>query len=195
MGDELRDRLRRIDPMHPGVPTEAADRPPARDRLERIMSTPTPPDGRPYRPRLRYALAAGAAAAALTVAGVAVFAGGSDPAGPPLELSTGDPGIMASCLPVGADLLADMPVAFAGTVDSIDDERITLSVDRWYRGGDAGQVELTGITDLNMMISVIDFRVGEQYLITATDGRINYCGFSAPATPELEALFEEAYGG
>lgn len=194
MGDELRDRLQRIDPMHPGVPTEAADGSSARDRLERIMSTPTSPEPRP-RPRFRYALAAGAVAAALAVAGVAVLVGGDEPAGPPLELSVGDPGIMASCLPVTAELLADMPVAFAGTVDAVDDDRITLTVDRWYRGGDAGQVRLTGITDLNIMISVIDFEVGERYLVTATGGRINYCGFSAAATPELEALFEEAFGG
>ncbi len=37
------------------------------------------------------------------------------------------------------------------------------------------------------------FRVGERYLVTATDGTVNGCGFSGPATPELERAFEEAF--
>jgi hypothetical protein len=36
--------------------------------------------------------------------------------------------------------------------------------------------------------------LGEQYLITATDGNVNYCGFSGPSTPELRSAFEEAFG-
>jgi hypothetical protein len=40
----------------------------------------------------------------------------------------------------------------------------------------------------------VPFEAGGQYLITAYDGNVNYCGFSGPSTPELRSAYEEAFG-
>ena len=47
---------------------------------------------------------------------------------------------------------------------------------------------------LEALVGGIDFEVGEQYLITAADGVVNYCGYSAPATVDMVAAFDEAFG-
>jgi len=47
---------------------------------------------------------------------------------------------------------------------------------------------------LEALIGGIPFESGEQYLITAYDGQVNYCGFSGPSTPEFRASFVEAFG-
>lgn len=201
MHDELRDRLRAIDPMPPGVPTSPVTAPPSRDLLEHIMTSPTiDRPTPPPRTRRRLGLAATAAASLAAVAVVAVvgLGGGSDPdpvAAAPLELTLGASDALASCLPVSADLLAPMPVAFEGTVETIESETVVLTVGRWFTAGEAQRVSLLAPAGMEALIGGIDFQVGASYLITATDGVVNYCGFSAPATPDLRAMFEEAFGG
>jgi hypothetical protein len=87
-----------------------------------------------------------------------------------------------------------MPVAFEGTVVASEGDSVTLDVDRWFKGGEASQVVLRAPQGLEALIDGIAFEVGSQYLITATDGNVNYCGFSAKSTPEMRAAFEEAFG-
>lgn len=204
--EELRDRLRRIDPApsedHIEPPTSAS----ARALRERIMNTDTTTDepagataaGRAER---RTWLLASAAALLVVAGGLAVvlLGGGDDGAddvatGPPLALSLPAGDMMASCLPVDAAVLADMPTAFAGTATAIEGERVTLDVDRWYTDGDAGTVELHATSGQVALNAGFEFQVGERYLVSATDGTVNLCGFSGPATPELTELFEEAFG-
>jgi len=48
---------------------------------------------------------------------------------------------------------------------------------------------------MQALIGGIDFVEGEQYLITASEGNVNYCGFSGPATPEYRSAFEEVFSG
>lgn len=205
--DELRHRLHRIDPAPDEVAMEAATTPSSRARLERIMSTSTAPSDRPAdqgpaspTSRTRWLLA-GAAAVLLVVGLLAIsLTGGGDDegdvaAGPPLELSLGAGDAMASCLPVEAQHLAAMPVAFAGTATAVEDERVTLDVDRWYRGGDAGVVQLHATSGQAALIAGFDFEIGDRYLISASEGSVSFCGFSGPETPELTALFDEAFGG
>ena len=218
--DELRDRIARIDPAR-DVPTEPITGARARTLLEDIMKTPihldadgrsnsdggtTPPSdvgpARSKSPR-RWWLGAGAAAAvvALAVAGAAiggVFDGSSAPdtASPPLRLSAGegqDP--MAMCVQLTPEVVADVPVAFAGTATAVDGEIVTLDVTKWYVGGDATTVELTAPNGLEALIGGIDFEVGQQYLVSAYDGVVNYCGFSGPATPELQSIYDAAFPG
>ena len=89
MTDQLRERLARLDPMHPGVDTE----PPSRELLEGIMSTPVieQPETGPEQKSNRWLVGIAAAAAlVLAVAGaIALTGGGTDPvaSGPPLELT------------------------------------------------------------------------------------------------------------
>lgn len=165
------------------------------------MQTPTVERPQPATPtrRRRFGLLATAAAAVVAVAvvGVITLGGGGDPAptaSEPLQLGIGQSDALASCLPVSAEILAPMPVAFEATATSVDGEAVTLSVVRWFAGGDAATVELVAPDGMEALIGGIDFVEGERYLVTATDGVVNYCGFTGLATPELTAIFEQAFG-
>lgn len=116
--------------------------------------------------------------------------------GPAMELSLGDDSLLASCLPVDATTLSGMSPAFAATATAIESGKVTLAVDRWYAGGgDASSVELSAQPGQAALIAGFDFEVGEQYLITAANGNVNFCGYSGPATPELTNLFNQAFPG
>lgn len=169
--------------------------------IESPNDGPTTPGTPGQRPSRRPAWWLAAAAALLVVlGGVAAFVAGDDgdepdvAAGPALELSLGESDVMASCMPVEARFLADMPVAFAGTAESVEGEVVTLSVDRWYTGGDADQVVLRSAAGMEALIGGITFEPGQQYLVSATDGTVNFCGYSGPATPELTGIYEDAFG-
>ena len=196
MTDQLRERIARLDPMHQGVDTE----PPSRELLEGIMSTPVveQPETGPEQKSNRWLVGIAAAAAlVLAVGGVIAFTGGgTDPvaAGPPLELNAAREDAMASCIMFSVEELARAPLAFEGTATAVDGDTVTLTVDEWFKGGDAGQVVLNAPPDLVALIGGIPFEVGRQYLITAYDGNVNYCGFSGPSTPEFRADFEQAFG-
>lgn len=211
--DELRTRLARHDPAPAGTPVDPVTSPRAQELVERVMQSPDiqtvlPPDradeltAHRHRPWL-IRLAAALLAALVTV----VVLGGGDPEDSPagdasggedpttLALSLPDSGVANSCIVFDVEFLAEMPVALAGTVTAIQPRRVTIDVDRWYRGGDADLVTI-GIQDGNSVaLDGVDFREGERYLVTATDGVVNGCGFTGPATPELEQAFEEAFGG
>ena len=58
MTDELRDSLRRLDPMHPGVPTTFGTDTSSRRRLEDIMTDTTTTDIGTQGSRRWYAVAA-----------------------------------------------------------------------------------------------------------------------------------------
>jgi hypothetical protein len=84
-------------------------------------------------------------------------------------------------------------LAFEGTVTSIDGDVVTLDVGHWFKGGDAATVVLSAPSGLNALIGGMDFKSGDTYLITATEGTVNYCGYSGPSTPEFRASFEKAF--
>ena len=219
MNDELREQLRQLDPMHPDVSVEPLTTPSSRARMETIMNTPlidqdrsTNDSGRPVnrtprhtaiegRSRKSWTLLAGVAAAAIVAVGSAVVignSGGDDgsqvAAGPPLELSLGDSDATSMCMMFDVAILADMSPAFAGTAIAVDGDTVTLDVDRWYTGGDAGTVVLHG-TGGSAALDGMTFETGQRYLITAAQGNVNFCGFSGPATPELTSAFDQAFGG
>ncbi len=200
MNDELRNRINRLDPMHSGVPTEPPTTPSSIRRMERVMSTSTQQaPTRVPEPNKRWVPALATLAVVAVAVGAFMFSGAggeSQPvAGPPLQLSLGDDNALASCIMFDVAILRDAQVAFEGTVTSVDGAQGTLSVDHWYKGGDAGEVILTGGSeDMVSLIGAFPLEVGSSYLITATDGNVNFCGFSGPATPELRGYFDEAFG-
>jgi hypothetical protein len=192
---ELRKRIKALDPMTHGVEARPVDEIVSQEMLEGIMEHPV----ESTRNGPAFYLLAAAAVAALVIGGVALFNGDTaEPdvvASPPLELSLGESDTLASCLAPSAEVLADTPLAFAGTATSVDGEKVTLTVDEWFVGGDAGTVELSAPGGLVALTGGIDFVQGEQYLISAYDGTVNYCGFSGPVTPELQAMYDEAFPG
>lgn len=110
-----------------------------------------------------------------------------------VELSLGEADALASCLEFNTATLAEMPVALLGTVDAVDGEQVTLRVNRWYRGGDADVVNLVGEHTSTALIAGFEFEPGDEYYISATDGSVNYCGYSGPANNELATAYAAAF--
>jgi len=199
MKDELRERLARLDPMHAEVPTESVTTQSSRELLEGIMSTSSTEETATDSGRRNpwYMGIAAAAILVVAVGSVVALTGGGDgdpvAQGPPLALDAGADDPMAMCIQFSVEELARAQVAFEGTVTTVDGESVTLDVDEWFKGGDAGQVVLNAPAGMEALIGGIPFEEGGQYLITAYDGTVNYCGFSGPSTPEFRAAFEEAF--
>jgi hypothetical protein len=198
MNDELRNRLQAIDPMPADVPTETVTSREGRLRLEDIMSTPTKEQpSRTTRSRTPW-YAAVAAVAVAAVAVTVIATGSNDPApvaSAPMQLAAGESDAMASCIVLTSEVLAPVEVAFAGTVTAIDGETVTLEVTKWYVGGDTDTVVLTAPAGLEALIGSVPFAVGENFLVSATEGVVNYCGFSGPATADLQAIYDGAFSG
>lgn len=155
-------------------------------------TTDGPDSGSPVdtHPRRRSAvLMIAVAIVALLVIAAAIALTGGDGAAPDttpgetLELSLGEGAALASCLPVDAAIVADMSPAFAATATAVEGEDVTLTVERWYAGGDADTVVLHAPAGMEALIAGFDLEVGQRYLITATEGAVNYCGFSGPSRP------------
>ena len=205
--DRLRRRLAATDPLRRDG--AAGDPPSPAEIRERVMTTvhrPSPssadpsPEKGPARRGPRLAVAA-AAVAVLAAAAVGVTTlGGDDPAGRPgpsaMTLQTPPGGVAGSCIAFDVAILRGMPVALAGTVTEVTDRAATLDVDRWYVGGSGDRVTIR-VPDAQPTVALdgVDLVAGERYLITATEGTVNGCGFSGPATPELESAFADAFGG
>jgi hypothetical protein len=132
-------------------------------------------------------------ASALAVGVVCTAAAGCSTA-ETMDLSATGGDTMASCMMFDVATLAEMSPAFAGTVVELEDSVATLEVDRWYAGGDAERVAISYTPGMDALIGTPDFQVDGRYLITAADGTVNGCGYSGPATPDLEAAFAEAFG-
>ena len=200
MTDEMRERLARLDPMHSGVPTEPATTESSRELLEQIMSTPTTERAEQPAPARRTWTVAVAAVAALVLAvagGIALTGGDDTPPvadAPPFELDAGEEDLLAMCIVFSPEELErSAEIAFEGTVTAVDGPTVTLTVDTWFRGGDAAEVVLNAPQGMEALIGGIPFTAGNQYLISALDGNLNYCGFSGPSTPELRQAFEQAF--
>ena len=111
----------------------------------------------------------------------------------PLELTVPE-APTGRCAVPNAQVLSTMDVAFEGTVTQADDTSATLEVERWFTGGDADLVTVaTPSEQLRDRGFAVDFEPGKTYLVSATDGSVSLCGFSAETSPELEATYEEAY--
>lgn len=202
--DGLRARLARLDPAGTDVPVDPVTSPRAADRLERAMThTIDPPAAdrapRSRRPRRTVVAVAAVGAVAAATAGALLLGGGGDPAprdeATTLALSLPPSDVAGSCIVFDPAFLVGMPVAFAGTVTALEADTVTLDVDRWYTGGDADLVRLAvpGETT-SAALDGVDFQAGQRYLVTASEeGMVNGCGFSGPATPELEQAYDTAF--
>ena len=214
--DPMRDRIARADPAsdHATDPIKSAS---ARALLEEIMNTPLIDTAQatqlpaPTPRRKRWALPTLVAAAALVAIGIGVIvatngSGGDEIASAPpatvapgklkvLELAAPGDNVAQMCIQISPELLADTQVAFKGIVQTSDNGIVTLTIDQAYKGTDAQVATLVAPEGLEALIGGVTFEPGQQYLITATDGVVNYCGFSGPVSPELQALFDQAFPG
>ena len=109
---------------------------------------------------------------------------------------TADGSVASKCAMPSAETLSTFDTAFSGTVTSIEGGTVTLEVDQWYAGGDASTVTVESPSkDLQDLLMAVDFEEGKTYLVSATDDRVTLCGFTAEETPELEAMYAEAFRG
>lgn len=201
---DLRARIARHDParhLDAAARLQAVSAEEIRERTMRtIEDTITPVS--PPRPSRRLAFALGGVAVAIGAAvavGVAASGDsvsvGEDKAATTLALTApaGDSTVIGSCMAFDVNVLRGMPVAFGGTVTKVEAGTVTLDVDRWYTGGDAGTVTIANPDAGNVSIDGVEFTAGTRYLVTATDGAVNSCGFTGPATPDLERAFDQAF--
>jgi hypothetical protein len=198
--DELRARLQAADPARRDAPADSWI-----DEL--VVATVNEQENRTEEPRGRTRWlvpgVAAAAVAAIAVGGYAFVAaddgGGGDKGDEQrteLALTLPAPDPMQMCIQFSAETLRPMEKAFAGTAADVTGDQVTLDVDRWYKGGDAEVVELTGSTDAGVLLEGgIQFTEGERYLVTATGNDVNGCGFSGVYTDDMAAAFDEAFGG
>lgn len=196
--EALRRRLAEADP--------ARDLPADPDRVDalirRTLETPmteSQPTEAPRRTRSWAPLAAAAAAVAVLLGGiVALSVSGGDEAptaGEPTEISLVMPGsdVTAMCARVEPAFVRNMELVFSGTAVETTEDEVVLDVDRWYHGGTADRVRLTTGEVPITLYGEIDFQQDERYLITASDGRVNICGFSGPWNPELAEVYADAF--
>ena len=209
MTDELRDRLQASDPA---ASLPAADPERVARLLEDVMSTELTTENRETgthdRSRLTWLVAA---AAAVIIAGVGVFAvlNLNDDSGTPTasdtptaaaptvtQLSVPDAAGSAKCMVPNAEVVAEQEIAFDGTVTAISGDLVTLTPTTWYAGTPTDLVQVHA-PDAQMaeLLSAVKFEQGERYLVSATNGQVTLCGFSAPFSDELAAIYAEAFPG
>lgn len=117
----------------------------------------------------------------------------SDAASGTLAL-TADGSVATKCAMPSAETLSTFDTAFSGTVTSVEGGTATLEVDQWYAGDEAATVTVESPSkDLQDLLMAVDFQEGKTYLVSATDTRVTLCGFTAEQTPELQALYVEAF--
>ena len=93
-----------------------------------------------------------------------------------------------------AEMLAQYDQAFEGTVTSIQGDTITLETTAVYQGQVGETVTVTAPPDtLDAQANPIHFQQGGTYLVSAYQGSVSMCGFSGPATQELESLYQKAF--
>jgi hypothetical protein len=200
MNDQIYERLRAIDPEQP-ADEQGRDDAWIGGLAARAMAADAPP---PPRRRLAAPLAV-AAAVTLIVGGVVtatVMTGGDNAARdtpaaaakPALKLTAPAPNTASMCIQFTPEILAGMPVAFSGTVASVGADTVTLDVDHWYRGGDQAQVEIGRLDDTAIaLVGIPEFKPGDRYLVTATDGVVSACGYTAPWSSDLAETFAAAF--
>lgn len=100
------------------------------------------------------------------------------------------------CMPPNVGVLELQQVAFEGSVTSIADGVVTLTPSTVYVGdvADTVQVQAPG-PDMTALLNAVQFEVGKDYLVSASDGQVTLCGFSAETSPELRTLYQQAFDG
>ncbi|GHE09438.1 hypothetical protein [Klenkia taihuensis] len=185
--DELHARLRAADPL-PDLPPLAPER---LDQLleDTVTGTEAPTTRRPRT----LLLAAAAAAAVVVVGGGALALTGRD--GGTTTLALAPPDVSASCAALTPELLAGSDVAFAGRVTAVSGDTVVLETTQRFTGEVGDTVEVTQGDGSVVDGAALTFEPGQVYLLTADDGTIGSCSGSGPDSPELRALFDQAFGG
>ena len=184
--DDLRARLRRVDPAHDLAPLDEG-----RTRAVAARAAATAAPGRHGVPRRRGVLV-GAVLAVAAAAVVVTLVGGRDPAVTRLTAPAVD--VSASCAVLTPELLAQHALAFRARVVAVEDGRVSLEVTHRFTGEVEDEVRVEQPADDLAELAPAQFEVGVDYLVTADAGTLSACGQTGPDSPELRALYEAAFG-
>lgn len=204
--DEL-DALHAADPVGGASLPSPAD-PKARALFERITMVDTtnqPTETTTSSPRRPHPLMVAAAVVLVALVAVGLSLGGESAddtpdrddvaAGP---TTVGGPST-GSCVELyDLTTLANRELALDGTVVAVADDRITLAVNRWYRGGDAPEVTLGGAAGLSGLTSggpAMALEPGTRLLVAGDGGFAWSCGFTQPYDPAIAGQWASALGG
>ena len=194
------DRLRAADPMRADeVPDASLARVTARIQ-EHIMTDSYDPNVRPTRgPLFKLGGLALAGAFALAIAvgsnfgGMIPGAGTTDPSSGPSTDPGAAGGGVASCLVYDPASLPMMDVVFDGTVTAVDGDQVTFAVNEGWKGAD-GSITLTAPEE-NVALTgpVPAFEVDGRYLVSASGGTINACGYTLDYDADTAAEWAAAF--
>lgn len=189
----LRERVRAADPARTVAPLAETwlDR-----RMEQIMTKTESPDAAPARSTRRAWVPIVGIAAALTIgAAIAVplMLGGA-PTTEQLAQPGGDGFSSGSCLMVTPEGLRAQEQAFAAHVITVDGDTVTLEVTERFAGEVADRVEVQQVEAISSDFSGVPLELGQSYLVAAGDATIRGCGLSGTDSPELRAIYNEAFG-
>lgn len=212
---DLRDLLGALDPaasLPPADPTRVARL--LEDTMTDQLTDESRTDGTHHRSGLTWLVAS---AAALVIGGGVLFAvtsgddepvptAGTDdppasqstPAQSVTTLSVNGAAVNAKCLaPLeNPQVVAEQSLAFDGTVTSISGSKVTLEPTAYYTGDETDLVVVEAPSDdMAMLLSSVTFQEGGRYLVSATDGQVTLCGFSAEYSDELAGVYAEAFPG
>lgn len=219
--DELHERLRASDAASHLTPADPAwvallledtmNADPSDGSTE--SSADQQPESRDTGTRNRSPLTWLVAAAAVLVAAVGVFIlldndpeaeetpsasapSATESAPPTVTELAAPPATTGRCMVPSAELLARSQVAFSGTVESVGADVVAIVPDRFYAGEPTLRVEVRAPAEqLSALVGAVRFEEGRRYLVSANDGEVTACGFSGPASPDLAALYGEAFPG
>ncbi|MEU8656417.1 hypothetical protein [Actinoplanes philippinensis] len=190
--DDLRARLRRTDPaasLEPAPPAQIAQ------LVEEAMSRNT----------RRWALPV--AAVLVLIAGGAAWAvtrpstpdnpvAAPTPTASATVVSLTAAGVQAKCREPEPQRLAESAdFAFEGTVRTIENGRVTLTVSKVFKGAAATEVRVAQAGESSeQMLGSGKFETGKDYLVSASDGSVLICGYSGEADSiGLRELYEKAF--
>jgi hypothetical protein len=166
------------------------------------------------RNRLTWLVAAAAAVMIAGAGGVAISGLGNDKATPSAGHQTTSPGgteldasaplagqttalgvadQQGKCRAPDAGVLSQYDQAFQGTVTSVEGDTVTIDTTEVLNGEVGETVQVTAPQSVfNAMIGMVNFEVGESYLVAAYDGQLSMC-YTGSATGNLRAPFEKAF--
>jgi hypothetical protein len=200
-GSDPIDRLRAADPARADdLPDASLARVTARIQ-EHIMSD------KQFDPTIRPTRGPLAVFGGLALVGVFALAiafgsggfGGQTPgpigAGPTPSGNPAAGGGVASCLVYDAANLPTFEVVFDGTVTAVDGDQVTFEVNEGWKGAD-GSITLTApVVDVALTGPIPEFEVGGRYLVTASGGTINACGYTLDYDADTAADWAGAFAG
>ncbi len=171
------------------------------------------------RSRLTWIVAAAATAVIVGGVGFAVASGGRDdpvvaadapgdagtasadgsgevPSVSELSLAEGAPATKCLTPEAAPQVVAAQTLVVDATVESISGGVVTLAPTTFYAGEETDLVTVSQPDgDLQVLLSGVEFEEGGRYLVSATDGQVTLCGFSAPYSDQLAAVYDEAFPG